>query len=261
MAKGTILQLMHPGYGFIKTRQEEVLYFHRNDIEGVSFSHLIEGQAVEFEIGRGRSGQKQVQRLWLASHTPQREAVRPLFTKELTGLVKVEKVNIICPACGQQVEAVSSDGRVKGYCAVAKKYVNFLASRRKDPEYLSKQGSATKKLWEDPEYRARKSAVAKKNWQDPEYRAKQMAGSKKSLEVPGYRDKLSAASKKLWKDPKYRAKITAARKKMNQDPEYLAKQSAASKKMWQDPEYRAKQMAFRKNRGAGTNTKTTGSGA
>ena len=261
MAKGTILQLTHPGYVFIKTGQEEVLYFHRNDIGGDSFSHLREGQEVEFEIGRGLSGQKQVQRLRLVRHTPQREAVRPLFTKELTGFVKVETVHIICPACGQQVEATSSDGRVKGYCAVAKEYINILASEWKDPEYRPEKGAATKRLWEDPEYRARMSAIAIKNWQDPEYRAKQMAGSKKSQEVPGYRDKLSAASKKMWQDPEYRAKISAARKKMQQDPEFQARQSAASKKMWQDPEYRAKQKAIRKNRGAGANTKTTDTGA
>ena len=40
-------------------------------------------------------------------------------------LVKLDLHKIICPACGQQVEAVSRDGRVKGYCAIAKKYVNF----------------------------------------------------------------------------------------------------------------------------------------
>jgi len=41
-------------------------------------------------------------------------------------VVKVERVQVICPACGQQVEAVASDGRVKGYCAIAKQYVDFL---------------------------------------------------------------------------------------------------------------------------------------
>jgi len=259
--KGTILHLTNLDYGFIKTKQEEVLYFHRNDIGVVIFSHLREGQEVEFEIGRGLSGKKQVQRLRIIRHTPQREAVRPLFTKELTGFVKVETVHIICPACGQQVEATSSDGRVKGYCAVAKEYINILASEWKDPEYRPKQGDATKRLWKDPEYRARMRAIAKKKWQDPEYRAKQMAGSKKSREATGYRDKLSAASKKLWQDPEYRARVSAARKKLQQDPGYQARQSAASKKLWQDPEYRAKQIAIRKNRGAGTNTKTTGSGA
>jgi endogenous inhibitor of DNA gyrase (YacG/DUF329 family) len=41
-------------------------------------------------------------------------------------LVKLEQVRVICPACGQQVEAVASDGRVKGYCAIANQSVDFL---------------------------------------------------------------------------------------------------------------------------------------
>jgi hypothetical protein len=36
----------------------------------------------------------------------------------------VELFKVICPACGQQVEAVARDGRVKGYCAIAKQYVD-----------------------------------------------------------------------------------------------------------------------------------------
>ena len=40
-------------------------------------------------------------------------------------MVKLERVRVICPACGQQVEAVASDGRVKGYCAIAKQSVDF----------------------------------------------------------------------------------------------------------------------------------------
>jgi len=40
--------------------------------------------------------------------------------------VKVERFVVICPACGQQVEAVAKDGRVKGYCAIAKRSVDFL---------------------------------------------------------------------------------------------------------------------------------------
>jgi len=31
------------------------------------------------------------------------------------GVLKLERVRVICPACEQQVEAVASDGRVKGY--------------------------------------------------------------------------------------------------------------------------------------------------
>ena len=42
-----------------------------------------------------------------------------------TGVLKLERVQVICPACGQQVEAVAADGRVKGYCAVARQYVDF----------------------------------------------------------------------------------------------------------------------------------------
>jgi len=40
--------------------------------------------------------------------------------------MKPERVQVVCPACGQEVQAVASDGRVKGYCAVAKRYVDFL---------------------------------------------------------------------------------------------------------------------------------------
>ena len=40
-------------------------------------------------------------------------------------MVKMERVQVICPACGQQVEAVATDGRVKGYCAIAKQSVDF----------------------------------------------------------------------------------------------------------------------------------------
>jgi len=43
------------------------------------------------------------------------------------GVVRLERVEVICPACGQQVEAVASDSRVKGYCAVARRYVDFVA--------------------------------------------------------------------------------------------------------------------------------------
>ncbi|MBA7665761.1 hypothetical protein ES703_73835 [subsurface metagenome] len=45
------------------------------------------------------------------------------------GVLKLERVQVTCPACGQQVEAVAADGRVKGYCAVAKQYVGFLITR------------------------------------------------------------------------------------------------------------------------------------
>ena len=75
---------------------------------------------------------------------------------------------IICPACGQQVEAMVRDGRVKGYCAVARQYVDFLIgtklgkmSYRQDPEYRAKLRAASQKMWQDPEYRAKQKAALK----------------------------------------------------------------------------------------------------
>ncbi len=71
--------------------------------------------------------------------------------KRYVSLENQELHKIICPACGKQVEAVACDGRVKGYCAVAKKYVDFLVksklekkSYRQDPEYRAKQKAAIK---------------------------------------------------------------------------------------------------------------------
>ncbi len=55
MAKGTIARLMDRGFGFIKTEEGD-LFFHRNDLEGVEFNTLREGQEVEFEKGKGRDG-------------------------------------------------------------------------------------------------------------------------------------------------------------------------------------------------------------
>ena len=66
MTKGTIRRLMERGYGFIKTEQEEDLFFHRNDLEGVEFSSLKEGQAVEFEKGQGRDSRPQAVKVRLA---------------------------------------------------------------------------------------------------------------------------------------------------------------------------------------------------
>ncbi len=65
MPKGTIRRLMDRGYGFIKTEQEEDLFFHRNDLEGVEFASLNEGQEVEFEKGKGRDGRPQAVRVRL----------------------------------------------------------------------------------------------------------------------------------------------------------------------------------------------------
>ena len=66
MPKGTIRRLMDRGYGFIKGEQEEDLFFHRNDVEGVEFTSLSEGQEVEFEKGQGRDGRPQAVKVKLA---------------------------------------------------------------------------------------------------------------------------------------------------------------------------------------------------
>jgi len=99
------------------------------------------------------------------------------------GVLKLERLQVICPACGEQVEAVATDGRVKGYCAVAKQYVDFLIETQLE----------RKKYQQTPEYRAKMSAAMKKTWQDPEYRVKQNATMKKTRQNPEYRDKQSAA--------------------------------------------------------------------
>ncbi len=59
MPKGTIRRLMDRGFGFIKGEGEGDLFFHRNDLEGVEFGSLREGQEVEFEKGQGRDGRPQ----------------------------------------------------------------------------------------------------------------------------------------------------------------------------------------------------------
>ncbi len=56
MAKGTIARLMDRGFGFIKSEEGGDIFFHRNELEGVEFNNLSEGQEVEFEKGQGRDG-------------------------------------------------------------------------------------------------------------------------------------------------------------------------------------------------------------
>ena len=67
MAKGTIRRLMDRGYGFIQAEHGEDLFFHRNDLQGVDFDSLSEGQGVEFELGQGRDGRSQAVRVRLAT--------------------------------------------------------------------------------------------------------------------------------------------------------------------------------------------------
>ena len=56
MAEGTIKRLTDKGFGFIDTGGSKDLFFHSNDLEGVSFDDLQEGQKVSFTEGRGPKG-------------------------------------------------------------------------------------------------------------------------------------------------------------------------------------------------------------
>ena len=60
MANGTIRRLIADrGFGFIQTAEGTDLFFHRNDLQGVEFEALREGQEVEFDTGKGRDGRPQ----------------------------------------------------------------------------------------------------------------------------------------------------------------------------------------------------------
>jgi len=57
MPKGTIRRLITDrGFGFIRTERGEDLFFHRNQLQGVEFASLREGQQVEYEVGKERNG-------------------------------------------------------------------------------------------------------------------------------------------------------------------------------------------------------------
>jgi len=153
------------------------------------------------------------------------------------GVVKLERVQVICPACGHQVEAVAGDGQVKGYCAVAKQHVDFLIETQRVPtdknhtdETRAKLSAATKKLWQDPEYRAKQITTHTGKHYTAEARTKKSAASKKYWQDPEYRAKHSATTKKLWEDPEYRARQIAARTGKHLTAEHRAKISAALKR-------------------------------
>ncbi len=66
MAKGTIAKLTDRGFGFIKTEEGVDFFFHSNELEGVEFNNLSEGQEVEFEKGQGRDGRPAALKVRLA---------------------------------------------------------------------------------------------------------------------------------------------------------------------------------------------------
>ena len=57
MEEGTIARLTDKGFGFIKREgQEKDLFFHSNELVGVSFDELHEGDRVSFEVGDSPKG-------------------------------------------------------------------------------------------------------------------------------------------------------------------------------------------------------------
>ncbi len=56
MAEGSIKRLTDRGFGFIDTGGGKDLFFHSNDLEGVSFDELKAGQRVSFTEGVGDKG-------------------------------------------------------------------------------------------------------------------------------------------------------------------------------------------------------------
>ena len=57
MAEGTIARLTDRGFGFIAREGEEKdLFFHSNELQGVEFNDLKEGDKVTFEVVDGPKG-------------------------------------------------------------------------------------------------------------------------------------------------------------------------------------------------------------
>jgi CspA family cold shock protein len=56
MAEGTIKRLTDRGFGFIDTGGSKDLFFHSENLEGVGFDDLREGQSVSFTEGQGPKG-------------------------------------------------------------------------------------------------------------------------------------------------------------------------------------------------------------
>ena len=57
MKEGTIARLTDRGFGFISQEGEEKdLFFHSNELQGVEYNDLREGDKVTFEVGEGQKG-------------------------------------------------------------------------------------------------------------------------------------------------------------------------------------------------------------
>ena len=57
MQEGTIARLTDKGFGFISIEgQEKDLFFHSNELVGVSFDELREGDTLSFEVADSPKG-------------------------------------------------------------------------------------------------------------------------------------------------------------------------------------------------------------
>jgi cold shock protein len=57
MPEGSIVRLTDKGFGFISREGEEKdLFFHSNELEGVQYNDLREGDKVTFEVAEGPKG-------------------------------------------------------------------------------------------------------------------------------------------------------------------------------------------------------------
>ncbi len=54
--QGTIKKLTDKNFGFISQQGADDLFFHANNLDGVGFSQLREGDAVTFEIEKTPKG-------------------------------------------------------------------------------------------------------------------------------------------------------------------------------------------------------------
>ncbi|PIR94697.1 cold-shock protein [Candidatus Falkowbacteria bacterium CG10_big_fil_rev_8_21_14_0_10_37_6] len=59
--QGTIKKLTDKNFGFIAQEGAEDLFFHANNLDGVSFDQLREGDAVTFEVENTPKGNAAVQ--------------------------------------------------------------------------------------------------------------------------------------------------------------------------------------------------------
>jgi len=66
MPKGKIKKLISDkGFGFIITEEGKDLFFHRNELRGLDYSSLKEGQEVEYEAATRRGGRPEATKVKL----------------------------------------------------------------------------------------------------------------------------------------------------------------------------------------------------